>query len=198
MALTADGQRLALALTEAFGTIATASRDLLDQSKTRAVRVATTPPDGRRSCRRSRAILYRGQARDLPWRFKGQSLGRRWDALGRANVDRRKRDRPKRGNRHPIPDQPIQSGGRAVRPRHHGAARPDCGPVGTRRQSHQTVRRRKLRHRLPHPHQTRNRVAHAGRFREMVKGGCQPLSHTAAIRKPYASHTSKTWKKREG
>ena len=43
MALTPDGQKLATALSDAFGSIASASRDLLDQSKTRALRVATTP-----------------------------------------------------------------------------------------------------------------------------------------------------------
>jgi len=43
MALTPQGQQLAGALSDAFGTIAAASRDLLDHSKTRAVRVATTP-----------------------------------------------------------------------------------------------------------------------------------------------------------
>ena len=43
MTPTAEGQKLASALSDAFGTIASASRDLLDQSKTRAVRVATTP-----------------------------------------------------------------------------------------------------------------------------------------------------------
>jgi len=43
MAVTPDGMRLADKLSEAFGIIATASHDLLDQSKTRAIRVAVTP-----------------------------------------------------------------------------------------------------------------------------------------------------------
>jgi LysR family glycine cleavage system transcriptional activator len=43
MSVTPDGQKLADALSEAFSLIATASTDLLDQSQTRAIRVAVTP-----------------------------------------------------------------------------------------------------------------------------------------------------------
>ena len=43
MAPTPEGVSLAAALSDALGTIAGASRDLLDRSKTRALRVATTP-----------------------------------------------------------------------------------------------------------------------------------------------------------
>jgi len=43
MSVTAEGQKLATALSEAFGLISTATSDLLDQSKSRALRVAVTP-----------------------------------------------------------------------------------------------------------------------------------------------------------
>ena len=43
MSVTPDGQKLADALSEAFGLIASASVDLLDRSSTRAIRVALTP-----------------------------------------------------------------------------------------------------------------------------------------------------------
>lgn len=43
MSVTPAGQTLAHSLSEAFGLIASASNDLLDQSKTRAIRVAVTP-----------------------------------------------------------------------------------------------------------------------------------------------------------
>lgn len=43
MSATSEGRMLADALTDAFGLIASASHDLLDQSKARAVRVAVTP-----------------------------------------------------------------------------------------------------------------------------------------------------------
>ncbi len=40
MLVTPDGQKLAITLSDAFGLISSASTDLLDQSKTRAIRVA--------------------------------------------------------------------------------------------------------------------------------------------------------------
>jgi len=43
MAVTPDGRRLADSLSEAFSLIASASSDLLDQTKTRAIRVSLTP-----------------------------------------------------------------------------------------------------------------------------------------------------------
>lgn len=43
MAVTPDGQTLATSLNESFGIIAAATTDLLDQTKTRAIRVAVTP-----------------------------------------------------------------------------------------------------------------------------------------------------------
>ncbi len=43
MAVTPDGRRLADTLGEAFGLIASAATDLLDQTKTRAIRVSVTP-----------------------------------------------------------------------------------------------------------------------------------------------------------
>ncbi|AGI70169.1 LysR family transcriptional regulator [Octadecabacter antarcticus 307] len=43
MTVTPEGHKLANSLSDAFGLIATASNDLLDQSKTRAIRVALTP-----------------------------------------------------------------------------------------------------------------------------------------------------------
>jgi len=43
MATTAEGDRLAGSLAEAFGTIESAARDLLDRGKARPLRVATTP-----------------------------------------------------------------------------------------------------------------------------------------------------------
>ena len=43
MAVTSDGRKLADSLGEAFGLIASASSDLLDQTKTRAIRVSLTP-----------------------------------------------------------------------------------------------------------------------------------------------------------
>ncbi|MBU2992336.1 LysR family transcriptional regulator [Octadecabacter sp. B2R22] len=43
MSTTAQGRQLADSLSEAFGLIATASTDLLDQTKTRAIRVSLTP-----------------------------------------------------------------------------------------------------------------------------------------------------------
>ncbi|MEJ6510543.1 MAG: LysR family transcriptional regulator [Octadecabacter sp.] len=43
MLVTPDGQKLAITLSDAFGLISSASTDLLDQSKTRAIRDAVTP-----------------------------------------------------------------------------------------------------------------------------------------------------------
>jgi LysR family glycine cleavage system transcriptional activator len=43
MSVTAEGRKLADALSDAFGLIGVAFNDLLDQSKTRPIRVALTP-----------------------------------------------------------------------------------------------------------------------------------------------------------